>query len=414
MTSSRFIDRRTFIKGVGVALALPWLESVARAAEPTRSGRMIIVTQKFGMYAPSFHPDTEGADYEITDGLKPLERHRSRMTVFKNLGLAVSGGHAAAPCILSDMKRTDAGSHPDGGLTVDARAAEHYATATRFPMLNLWGNPDNDQHTSFSRNGAKIPYVTSPIELFRLLFADLSAEEKDKRQVELLGDRSVLDTVNESTQQFSKKLSSSDKQRLDEYFTTIRDSEKKLKSYKDWLAIPKPKADPVLKKEIEAARKESQVKTYDAFLTLIPLILQTDASRVVSIDVWTNPQWDIPGITDNYHSLTHHGQLPEKIKQLMTIDRCHLSHFAELIDRIDGMGMLDTTQLLYCSGMSDGNSHSNQNLPIVLAGGGYKHGRMIDVKAKQPISNLYNTMLQKLGVETDHFNRSIGTIGGLA
>ncbi len=414
MTSSRFIDRRTFIKGVGVALALPWLESVARAAEPTRSGRMIIVTQKFGMYAPSFHPDTEGADYEITDGLKPLERHRSRMTVFKNLGLAVSGGHAAAPCILSDMKRTDAGSHPDGGLTVDARAAEHYATATRFPMLNLWGNPDNDQHTSFSRNGAKIPYVTSPIELFRLLFADLSAEEKDKRQVELLGDRSVLDTVNESAQQFSKKLSSSDKQRLDEYFTTIRDSEKKLKSYKDWLAIPKPKADPVLKKEIEAARKESQVKTYDAFLTLIPLILQTDASRVVSIDVWTNPQWDIPGITDNYHSLTHHGQLPEKIKQLMTIDRCHLSHFAELIDRIDGMGMLDTTQLLYCSGMSDGNSHSNQNLPIVLAGGGYKHGRMIDVKAKQPISNLYNTMLQKLGVETDHFNRSIGTIGGLA
>ncbi len=198
MTSSRFIDRRTFIKGVGVAMALPWLESVARAAEPARPGRMIILTQKFGMYAPSFHPDTEGTDYEITEGLKPLERHRNRITVFKNLGLAVSGGHAAAPCILSDMKRTDASSHPDGGLTIDARAAELYATATRFPMLNLWGNPDNDQHTSFSRNGAKIPYVASPIELFRLLFADLSAEEKGKRQVELLGDHSVLDTVNES------------------------------------------------------------------------------------------------------------------------------------------------------------------------------------------------------------------------
>jgi hypothetical protein len=413
MTASRFIDRRTFIKGVGVAMALPWLESIARAAEPIRPGRMIILTQKFGMYAPSFHPDTEGTDYEITEGLKPLERHRNRMTVFKNLGLAVSGGHAAAPCILSDMKRTDASSHPDGGLTVDARAAELYATATRFPMLNLWGNPDNDQHTSFSRNGAKIPYVTSPVELFRLLFADLSAEEKGKRQVELLGDHSVLDTVNESARQFSKKLSSSDKQRLDEYFTTVRDSEKKLKSYKDWLGVPKPKADPVLQKEIEAARKESQVKTYDAFLTLIPLILQTDSSRVVSMDVWTNPQWDIPGITDNYHSLTHHGQLPEKIKQLMTIDRCHLSHFAGLIDAIEGMGMLDTTQLLYCSGMSDGNSHSNQNLPIILAGGGYKHGRMIDVKAKQPLSNLYNSMLQKLGVETDHFNRSTGTMGGL-
>jgi hypothetical protein len=258
-------------------------------------------------------------------------------------------------------------------------------------MLNLWGNPDNDQHTSFSRNGAKIPYVTSPVELFRLLFADLSAEEKAQRQFELLGDHSALDTVNESARQFSKKLSSSDKQRLDEYFATVRDSEKKLKSYKDWLAIPKPPADPVLQKEIEAARKESQVKTYDAFLTLIPLILQTDSSRIVSIDVWTNPQWDIPGITDNYHSLTHHGQLPEKIEQLMTIDRCHL----------------------YCSGMSDGNSHSNQNLPIILAGGGYKHGRMIDVKAKQPLSNLYNSMLQKLGVETDHFNRSTGTMRGL-
>jgi hypothetical protein len=197
-----FIDRRTFLRGVGVAMALPWLESLAGAAiansGPPSPGRMINVTHQFGMYAPTFHPVKEGADYEITDGLRPLERHRKDLTIFKNLGLSVSGGHAAAPCILSDVKRTEASAFPDGGITVDARAAELYTSATRFPMLNLWGNPDNDRHTSFARSGAKIPYVTSPVDLFNLLFVEQTAEEKSSRGTELAGNRSVLDTVSES------------------------------------------------------------------------------------------------------------------------------------------------------------------------------------------------------------------------
>ena len=408
-----FIDRRTFIKGIGVAIALPWLETTARA-EPSHPKRMIHVTHKFGMYAPSFHPETNGPDYAITDGLRPLERHRRELSVFKNLGLSVSGGHAAAPCILSDMPRSEAASHPDGGITVDARAAEHYATATRYPMLNLWGNPDNDQHTSFARSGAKIPYITSPIELFNLLFAEESDADKDRRRNELAGNRSVLDTVNESAKRFSKRLSSQDNSRLDEYFTSVREAEKKLQTYKDWISVPKPTASPALRDEIAAAKKESQTKTYDAFMELIPLILQTDSSRIVTIDVFTNPNWDIPGITDNYHSLTHHGQLPEKIRQLKSIDSYHLSGFATLIDKMKALGMLDSTQILYSSGMSDGNSHSNQNLPLILAGGGFRHGQAIDIEGKQPISNLFNSMLQKLGVETATFNKSTGTLLGLA
>ncbi len=413
----RFIDRRTFIKGLGVAIALPWLESVpaveSAAATPTKPRCMINITHKFGMYAPTFHPLKEGSDYEMTDGLRPLERHRKDVTVFKNLGLSVSGGHAAAPCILSDMKRTEALSHPDGGITVDARAAEMYATATRFPLLNLWGNPDNDQHTSFARSGAKIPYVTSPLALFHLLFSEQTGDEKRSRAAELTGNRSVLDTVNESAKRFMTNVSKRDAARLDDYFTSIREAEKKLQTYQDWLSIPKPAAPTGLAERVSAVKKESQTKTYDAFMELIPLILQTDSSRIVTIDVFTNPNWDLPGISDNYHSLTHHGQLPDKVRQLKSIDDFHLSRYALLIDRIKALGLLDTTQILYSSGMSDGNGHSNQNLPIILAGGGFTHGAMIDVRGTQPLSNLYLTMLQRLGVETGAFNKSTGTMRGL-
>ena len=417
-TTATFIDRRTLLKGLGVAIALPWLESLA-GAEPVGAGPvhhpcMINVTHKFGMYAPTFHPATAGADWEMTDGLRPLERHRARMTVFKNLGLSVTGGHAAAPCILSDMKRTEAASHPDGGITVDARAAELYATATRFPMLNLWGNPDNDQHTSFARSGAKIPYITTPLDLFNLLFTEQTADEKIARASELAGNRSVLDAVNESAKRMSGTVSQRDRHRLDDYFTSVREAEKKLQTYKDWLTIPKPVANPAVAARIDAVKNNSQTMTYDAFMELIPLVLQTDSTRVVSIDVFTNPNWDLPGITDNYHSLTHHGQLPEKVKQLRSIDDFHLSRFVTLIDRIAALGMLDTTQLLYSSGMSDGNSHSNQNLPIILAGGGFRHGTTIDVQGRQPLSNLYLSMLRKLGVEAASFSKSTGTMQGLA
>lgn len=417
-TAPRRLDRRTLLKGLGVVMALPWLESLP-GAEPVGAGPvpnpcMINVTHKFGMYAPTWHPATAGADWEMTDGLRPLERHRARMTVFKNLGLSVSGGHAAAPCVLSDMKRTEAASHPDGGITVDARAAELYATATRFPILNLWGNPDNDQHTSFARSGAKIPYITTPMELFDLLFTEQTEEGKAARARELAGNRSVLDAVDESAKRMSRTVSARDRTRLDEYFTSVRVAEKKLQTYKDWLSIPKPAGDPAIATRVAGIKKGSQTMTYDAFMELIPLVLQTDSSRVVSIDVFTNPNWDLPGITDNYHSLTHHGQLPDKVKQLRAIDDFHLSRFATLIDRVAALGMLDTTQLLYSSGMSDGNSHSNQNLPIVLAGGGFRHGTMIDVQARQPLSNLFLSMLQRFGVESASFSRSTGTLKGLA
>lgn len=416
--TTSFIDRRTFIKGLGVSFALPWLESLP-AAEPGKTvpeapRRMVNVTHKFGMYAPTFHPEKAGTDYVMTDGLRPLERHRKNITVFKNLGLSVQGGHAAAPCILSDMKRTEAISHPDGGITVDARAAELYATATRFPLLNLWGNPDNDQHTSFARSGAKVPYITSPLELFQVLFNEQTDDEKKARAQDLARNHSVLDTVAESAKRFSTTVSKHDAHRLDDYFTSIREAEKRLQTYKDWLSIPKPAAPVGLAERITSVKKESQTRTYDAFMELIPLILQTDSSRIVTIDVFTNPNWDLPGVTDNYHSLTHHGQLPDKVRQLKAIDDFHLSRFATLIDRITALDMLESTQLLYSSGMSDGNGHSNQNLPIILAGGGFRHGSVIDVQGKQPLSNLFLSMLQKLGVETAAFNKSTGTMRGLA
>lgn len=408
-------DRRTFLKGAGIALALPLLNSLPAAEPPAAKpvSRLVIHTHQFGMYAPGFHPVGHGRDWPMTDGLRPLAGVRDHITVFSHLHLGFTGGHDAAPAILCDRKRSEAAHAPDGGMSVDARAAEAVADHTRYPMLALWGDPDHDKHTSFTRSGTYVPPLRRPLDLFRTLFRQENAGERADLEQRLADEHSVLDAVRTSARQMEAQLSREDRPRLERYLTAVRDQERRLQRSQRWLSIERAAAPAGLEQRLIARSPDSQLQTYDDFCELIPLVLQTDVSRVVTLDVRTSPNWDLPGVSDNYHSLTHHGQLPDKVRQLRLIDQAHLSRYAAMIERLKSLDLLDSTQVLFCSGLSDGNSHSNRDLPVILAGGGYRHGQAIDVGGRQPLGNLFVSILQRFGVEIERFATGTSTLTGL-
>ncbi|MFT5854146.1 MAG: hypothetical protein ACI8XO_001389, partial [Verrucomicrobiales bacterium] len=219
---------------------------------------------------------------------------------------------------------------------------------------------------------------------------------------------------------FNTILGSEDRQKLEEYFTSIRETEKKLELAEAWIDRPKPSVDdPALDKVADGTRDEKLGgNLVEVWLDLMFLALQTNSTRVVSMSA-ENGGWGLDGVTESYHTLSHHGQREDNLSQLAVIENHLVTHIAKFIGRLkttkqaDGSSMLDSTQILFGSGLGSGSRHSNVNLPLILAGGGFKHGQHIDAQRKQPLCNLYLSMLQRMGAEQEYFNRSLGTFNGL-
>ena len=219
---------------------------------------------------------------------------------------------------------------------------------------------------------------------------------------------------------FKKQLGKEDQDKLEEYFSSIRETEKKLALADQWIDQPKPKVtDPAVKKIGAGGRDENTGgNLLGVWLDLMYLALQTDSTRVVSMAV-NNCNWGLDGVTEGYHALSHHGQREDKLAQLKIIEKFLMENIADFIGKLketkqaDGTPLLKSTQILFGSGLGSGSRHSNDNLPILLAGGGYQHGQHIDGQRKQPLCNLYLSMLQRMGAEQDYFNRSLGTLTGL-
>ena len=299
---------------------------------------------------------------------------------------------------------------------MDQRAAELIGHNTRYPSLVFWTDKN-----SYTRTGVSVPAIPTPSEAFNLMFVDDTAEKRkfDRETVNASG--SILDAVQSSAKSFESRLGRTDKEKLDEYFTSIRETEKKLELAEGWIDQPKPGiSDPKFQKIGSGDRDEKTGgNLLGVWLDLAFLALRTDSTRVVSMAV-NNCNWGLDGVVDTFHTLSHHGQLPEKLKQLDIVETFMMENIAVFIDRLketkqpDGSSMLDSTQILFGSGLGSGSRHSNTNLPIILAGGGFKHGQHIDGQRKQPLCNLFLSVLQEMGAEQDYFNRSNGTFTGLA
>jgi hypothetical protein len=411
-------SRRRFIKGAGgVSIALPLFESLPlqgatkKADKPVK--RFVCLSNNYGIYAKSFFPEKGGKDYEISETLKPLEPHRDQFTVFSNLDHGNTGGHAGVPVLLSGVRPFLAGNYPEGNISLDQKMAEYVGSQTRFPSLTVKVNEAN--FISFTRTGVQVPAIDLR-QTYQALFLEDSKDLKVKQAQQYQLHGSILDVVLEEAKDIQRKLGRQDKQKFDEYLTSVRTLEQKIDQQKPWLNRPKPETN-----HPEPQQGKDTEHDLKAMMELIKLAIQTDSTRAITLSSGFK-SGDF-GLSGGYHGFSHHGEREENVKALKLIENNMMRQMAYLMDMlrseedtINGGNLLDHTMILFGCGMATG-PHSTKNLPLVLAGGGFRHGEHkvypADKGKRVPAANLLLSMLQNFGAEVDRFGTSTGTLTGM-
>lgn len=427
MTMKTQIDRRRFLlRTAGASLTLPGLTSLmakttgslaslqATKGAGVGARRFVAVGNLLGYQQKSFFPKTAGKDYESTTLLKPLEGLRKEMTVYRGLDHGVKGGHFAVHSFLSGVLHSEARDREDGNVTIDQYLAEKVGDQTRFPSLTIGseGGIHGGCQLSWTRSGIRVPPITNPADLFDRLFANDSPERRKQRGKENKLQASILDAVNEEARGLSRKVNKEDREKLEEYFTSIRDVEKRLELRRRWADHPKPDAP------FDKPANRNTVDDLPILYELMALALQTDSTRIATLEIGGSFLPQHLGIDESYHGLSHHGNKEDAIAHLIALETYQIEHFGKFLTRLsqvkDGEGtLLDSTSVLFGSGIGSGNSHTNSDLPIILAGGGYRHGEFKKVESKGlnkvPLCNLFVDLAQRMGVETKSFGNSTGS-----
>jgi hypothetical protein len=390
---------------------LPGIAAAQQASQSPR--RMVAINFALSFHPPNLMPKKPGRDYELTPYLEPLGDLRNDFTVISGTSHPeVDGGHAAAKSWLTGAPHPGAANFTNS-ISMDQLAARAIGLQTRFAYLAVGSGG-----FAVSANGVPVPATAYPSKLFREMFLEGRPREKQQQIERLQEGQSVLDTVLESARRMQKRVSRQDQQKLDQYFTSVREAEQRLHKAEQWQHKPKPQVDVDPPKDI---RDQNDIinrarQLYD----IMYLALMTDSSRVITYGVGdSNAVATLPGVSMNYHDLSHHGQDPEKLKQLAIVESAHVKTYGEFLTRLKETAegeatLLDRTMVLMGSHMHSGG-HNNRNLPILLAGGGFRHGQHLafDQDNNYPLANLYVSMLQRLGLEVDRFASSTGTLTGL-
>jgi hypothetical protein len=424
------LSRRSFLRGTGVALSLPLLDAMipafARAAETKAvPRRFFAICNNLGVLPGKFFPapDQKGRNYQLSPYLELLSQHREDFTVLSGVWHPdVDGGHPADNCFLT------AAPHPGSGgfrntISLDQYAAERIGNLTRFPSLTLGVNVQQSQRSlSWTRGGVLIPAEEKPSEVFKRLFLNGSPEEVQAQMKRLELGQSVMDTIADQTRRLQRDLGARDRERLDQYFTGVRDLEQRMGQAAEWERKPKPVVSE--NPPVDPADARDYIEKVRLMYDIARLAFETDSTRLVALllDSVNSPAIRVEGetMTDGYHAISHHGKSPDKLRQLELVDRAHmklLDHlFNELKSRKEGNETLfDRTMVLYGTNLGDANAHVTTNLPTLFAGGGFKHGQHLafDRQRNYPLPNLFVNVLQRFGIEADQFATSTGTMRGL-
>lgn len=412
------LSRRTVLRAAGVSLALPALEASAPAKAPAEvPRRMVFICTPLGIHPPNFFPKKAGTDYEGTPYLDVLKDLRADFTVLSGLShVGVDSGHDSIFSYLTAAQHPERRAGFRNTISVDQLAAEKLGDRTRFPSLAMAGEGFG---LSWTRSGALVPPECWPASTFAKLFIEGTRDDVEAQLRRLRDGRSVLDAVGDQAKGAAKAASAADRDKLDEYLTSVRELEQRLARAEEWARKPKPKVD--AKPPQNVTNSADLLARTRLLFDLTHLALQTDSTRFVTILLGGASQVPpIPGVTFDHHNLSHHGQDPEKLKQLAVVETETFKLLRDLLAKLkgskeDGATVLDRTSVLFGSNMSSGNSHSCANLPFVLAGGGFKHGRHLafDPKSGPPLANLFVSLLQRAGVPTDKFGTSTGPLKGL-
>jgi hypothetical protein len=432
------ISRRRFLRGAGVLLALPLLDAMQpafagltrRAVESSEARlgdgkprRLLAICNNLGVLPDQFFPKTTGRDYTLSPYLEGLREHRNDFTVFSGVSHPdVDGGHPADNCFLT------AAPHPGRGdfrntISLDQYIGERIGHLTRFPSLTLGVNVEKGQRSlSWTSSGVLIPCEEKASDVFRRLFMKGTPEETEAQVRRLSLGESILDAVAGQAQEMQRGLGSRDRERLDQYFSSVRDLELRMAMAREWEHKPKPTVSVAVPLDPESPR--AYMEKVRLMYDMSRLAFETDSTRSISLllDSVNSPAIEFGDVktTDGYHNLSHHGRSEAKLSQLKAIDHWHMKLLNDLFHQLkaaheQGDTLLDRTMILYGSNLGNANTHVTTNLPTLFAGGGFKHGQHLafDTDRNYPLPNLFVSMLQRMGIETDRFASATGIMRGL-
>jgi hypothetical protein len=410
----RALSRREFLRASGIALALPLLEAMSgplAAAAPASRRRMVCIMTPLGIHADNLFPRETGRGYAPSPYLAALEPLREQFTVFSGLSHpGVEDGHDSERSFLTAAPRPGQASFRNT-VSLDQFAAERLGAETRFASLQLCTHGGSG--ISWTRNGVLIPSESSPSRMFGKLFLTGSALQIQRQRAALKVGRSIMDTVGAEAKRFQRALGPRDREKLDEYFTSVREVEQKLMKADEWALKPKAKVE--VKPPEDIADEADLIGRTRLMYDLMHLALQTDSTRLITLHLQSNGQRAVlvPGVNIGHHDLSHHGKDPEKLRQLALTEEAEIKALGEFLVKLHGTSeeggtLLGETMVLFGSNLGNASSHDTRNLPILLAGGGFRHGQHLafDPNSPPPLCNLYVQMLQRLAVESDQFGSS--------
>ena len=418
------MNRRTFLRSSGVAMALPLLNAMSPALRAAAGAagevkdvrRMLAICAPLGFHTPNLFPEKAGKDYEATPYLKPLQKVREKFSVISGLMHPdVDGGHSAEASFLTGAAHPGQPSFRNA-ISVDQYAAERIGHLTRVPSLSLSGNGTG---ISYTRSGVRIPPEQRPSRLFASLFLEGTEAEKAAHMRRIKDGQSIMDLVMDQTKAVTRNVGREDQQTLDQYATSVRDLEQRLVMAEEWAKKPKPKVDQKPPTDIEdRAELTGRMKL---FYDMILLAIRTDSTRLITFaGAGGNEVVSLQGVDDGWHNLSHHGKDPDKLKKLAIIEQEEMRMFGELLAQLDEIKegehtLLDQTAILMGSNLGNASSHNNTNLPLVVAGGRFKHGQHLafDQEKAPPMCNIFVSFLQHLGIEADEFSTGKSTLTGL-
>ncbi len=420
IASKNALNRRHFLRGTGASmLSLPFLDAMIPAFAQGASSdeapkRFVAMCATLGFHTPFLFPNETGREYTMTPYLDKLKDHRNDLTVLSGLSHPSqqgNNGHASEMTWLTSAQRPGLAGFKNS-ISLDQLIADKIGVETRYPFLALG---TSGRSMSWTSTGVEIPAESSPSKLFKALFVEGTEAEIAQEMRELKRGRSILDTVLGEAKKLENELGHRDKEKLEEYLTSVRDLEVRLQQSEGWAVKPKPKVDVEVPQDVQD--RNDAIAKQRIMNDMIVLAFQNDSTRSVTFQLggMNAVPSNIPGVSTDWHNLSHHGKDPEKISELQKIEEAEFAALNEFLTKLknineNGKTLLDHTAVLYGSNLGNASSHSAKNVPVVLAGGGYKHGQhlnsTIDEKTETPLSNLFVSLAQRMGVETDTFGSS--------
>ncbi|MCA9200335.1 MAG: DUF1552 domain-containing protein [Planctomycetales bacterium] len=435
------LSRRTFLRGTGVAIGLPLLESMQRRSlfgsedvglTPPRICFLYVAN---GVNSAQWVPTTHGPDYELSPTLKTLEENRQHFSVLSGLcHPQAKGGHSGADSWLTgvDLAGTPGFAYRNV-MSFDQVLASHLGQQTRFPSLELstlggTGAAGHSHTLAFNREGIPLPAENSCRRLFQRLFAEPASRSLTKQRQEFDQRSSILDAIQSQAASLNKRLGTTDKRKLDEYLTSVREVERRLERAEAWMNVKRPKIDDdSLRLDADPATLGDSHTYFETMFELIRLAFQTDSSRVCTFQLSREAHGgflDELGLSADHHELSHHGGDATMLAELQRVDEFYLRQFQFFLNRLSTRdetddSLMDRTLIVYGSGMNNGygGGHSPKNLPLLLAGGrslGVTHNRHLAYDDGVPMCNLFQTIQEAAGLQADHFQDASGTLRGFA